>query len=189
MYKPVEYLKTYVFNEGTLVLEGVTLAEEVEFVVKVLVDLATGTVLDEETAENTETTHPDDLAVIQTRQQGIPKSFSVYSATEMSISMPTEHFSNVPWHTGVLATLSLSHTSVTTDSSRLVQGTGASAGVCGNWLADDKAIFGKFADSLTGVGGGDFSDFIGIEPNLALSAVEDGSREALLGGEIDPMRR
>jgi hypothetical protein len=35
-----------VFDESTLVLEGVTLAEMVEFVVKVLVDLARGTVLD-----------------------------------------------------------------------------------------------------------------------------------------------
>jgi hypothetical protein len=35
----------------------------VEFVVKVLVDLAAGTVFDEETSENTETAHPDDLAI------------------------------------------------------------------------------------------------------------------------------
>jgi hypothetical protein len=45
------------------VLEGVTLAQVVEFVVQVLVDLAAGTILDEETAENAETAHPDDLAV------------------------------------------------------------------------------------------------------------------------------
>ena len=35
------------FNEGTLVLEGVTLAEMVELVVKVLVNLAGCSVLDE----------------------------------------------------------------------------------------------------------------------------------------------
>lgn len=44
-------------------LEGVTLAQVVEFVVKVLVDLAAGTVLDQKTAEDTETAHPDNLAV------------------------------------------------------------------------------------------------------------------------------
>jgi hypothetical protein len=55
--------QTYVFNESTLVLEGVTLGEMVELVVKVAVDLAGGTVLDEETAEDTETAHPEDLAV------------------------------------------------------------------------------------------------------------------------------
>ena len=47
-------------NEGTLVLEGVTLAQVVELVVEVLVDLAGGTVADEETTENTHAAHPDD---------------------------------------------------------------------------------------------------------------------------------
>ena len=53
---------TYVLNQCSLVLEGITLAQVVELVVQMLVDLAAGTVLDEETAENTETAHPDDLA-------------------------------------------------------------------------------------------------------------------------------
>ncbi len=53
---------TYVFNESTLVLEGVTLGEVVQLVVEVLVDLAGGTVLDEETTEDTETAHPENLA-------------------------------------------------------------------------------------------------------------------------------
>ena len=39
-------------DEGTLVLEGVTLAQVVEFVVKVLVDFASGAILDEETTED-----------------------------------------------------------------------------------------------------------------------------------------
>lgn len=51
------------FNESTLVLEGVTLGEVVKLVVKVLVDLACGTVLDEKTAEDSETAHPEDLAI------------------------------------------------------------------------------------------------------------------------------
>jgi hypothetical protein len=38
---------TYVFDESTLVLEGVTLGEVIELVVKVLVDLSGGAVLDE----------------------------------------------------------------------------------------------------------------------------------------------
>lgn len=50
-------------NEGTLVLEGVTLAQVVELVVKVLVDLAGGAVLDQQAAEDTETAHPHNLAV------------------------------------------------------------------------------------------------------------------------------
>jgi hypothetical protein len=49
-------------NQSALVLEGVTLAQVVQFVVQVLVNLAGGTVLDEQTAENTLTAHPEDLA-------------------------------------------------------------------------------------------------------------------------------
>jgi len=40
-------MTTYVFNESTLVLEGVTLGEVVELVVKMLVDLSGSAVLDE----------------------------------------------------------------------------------------------------------------------------------------------
>ena len=50
-------------NQSSLVLEGVTLAQVVKFVVQVLVDLAAGTVLDQETTEDTEAAHPDNLAV------------------------------------------------------------------------------------------------------------------------------
>jgi hypothetical protein len=43
------------------VLESVTLAAVVQLVVQVLVDLAAGTVLDQETAEDTEAAHPENL--------------------------------------------------------------------------------------------------------------------------------
>jgi hypothetical protein len=52
-----------VLNKRTLVLEGVTLAQVVELVVEVLVDLSGSAVLDEKTAEDTEATHPEDLAM------------------------------------------------------------------------------------------------------------------------------
>ena len=51
-------------NQGSLVLEGVTLAGVVQLVVQVLVDLAAGTVLDQEATENTLATHPEDLPVV-----------------------------------------------------------------------------------------------------------------------------
>jgi hypothetical protein len=54
---------TYVFNESTLVLEGVTLGEMVKLVVEMLVDLASGTVLDKETTEDPEAAHPKHLAI------------------------------------------------------------------------------------------------------------------------------
>lgn len=49
-------------DESALVLEGVTLAQVVELVVEVLVDLAGGTVADEQATENTHAAHPDDVA-------------------------------------------------------------------------------------------------------------------------------
>jgi hypothetical protein len=42
----------YVFDQGALVLEGVTLAEMVEFVVEMLVDFASCTILDEKASED-----------------------------------------------------------------------------------------------------------------------------------------
>jgi hypothetical protein len=59
--------------------------------------------------------------------------------------------------------------------------------VHGDWLADDEAILDELADSLAGVGVGDFVDFIGVEPNLALSAANDIGRKALLCAEVDPI--
>jgi len=51
------------FNEGTLVLEGVTLAQVVQVVVEVLVDLASGAVLSEKATEDTLAAHPQNLAI------------------------------------------------------------------------------------------------------------------------------
>jgi hypothetical protein len=56
-------VSTYVLNQCSLVLEGVTFAQVVKLVVKVLIDLAAGTVLDEKTTEDSETAHPNNLAV------------------------------------------------------------------------------------------------------------------------------
>ena len=62
MYRVTAHAVTYVFDKGTLVLERVTLAQMVELVVEVFVDLATGAVLDEQTAEDSETAHPKNVA-------------------------------------------------------------------------------------------------------------------------------
>lgn len=52
------------FDQSTLVLEGVTLAQLVEFVVEVFVNLASSTILHKKTAENTQASHPENLAAI-----------------------------------------------------------------------------------------------------------------------------
>lgn len=56
-------------------------------------------------------------------------------------------------------------------------------------LADDEAICNELADGLAGVGVRDLADLIGIEPDLALSAADDGGRQTLLGSEVDPVER
>ena len=59
----------------------------------------------------------------------------------------------------------------------------------GDGLSDDKAICNELPDGLAGVGVGDLAGLIGIEPDLALSTTDDGRRETLLGGEVDPIVR
>ena len=51
------------FNKSTLVLEGVTLAKAIKFVIEMLVDLAASPILDEEAAEDTKPSHPHHLTI------------------------------------------------------------------------------------------------------------------------------
>lgn len=140
-----------VLNQRSLVLEGVTLAQVIELVVQVLVDLAAGTVLDEETSENAKAAHPDDLA----------------------------------WHTSISRTLPLTETTVPANSSSGCEFAGTRSRVHRYGLADDEAICNELADGLAGVGVRDLADLIGIEPDLAFSAADDGGRQTLLGSEVD----
>lgn len=162
-------------DESALVLEGVTLAQVVELVVKVLVDLAGGAVLDQKTAEDTETAHPHDLAV-------------VVSSVAARWDEVGER-AGIPGHTGVLGTLSLTETTVATDAASGGQLTGAGARVHGDGLADDEAIGDELADGLAGVGVGDLVDLVGVEPDLSLAAANDRGRQALLGAKVDPVAR
>ena len=175
-------------NEGTLVLEGVTLGEEVQLVVEVLVDLSGGAVLDQKTAEDTETAHPDDLAIdIRVSKQSPSSSLISHKETPPS-PLWSWYRDCVPWHTSVLGTLPLTETTVATNSSSGGQLPGAGTRVHGDGLADDEAILDELADGLTGVGVGDFAGLVGVEPDLALSATDHGGREALLSAEVDPVK-
>ena len=83
-------------NESALVLEGVTLAQVVELVVEVLVDLASGTVANEQTTENTHAAHPHEftghtgllgtLTLTQT-----PVSANAASGVELTGTRPRVH--------------------------------------------------------------------------------------------------
>jgi hypothetical protein len=58
--------------------------------------------------------------------------------------------------------------------------------VHGHRLADDEAIADQFSDRLARVRIGDLVDFVGVEPDLALTAADDGRRETFLGAEVGP---
>jgi hypothetical protein len=176
-----------VFDESTLVLEGVTLREVVELVVEVLVDLSGGTVLDEETAEDTKTAHPEDLAVNTRISKRSQSSLHIRQFPPNPLSWWC--CDCVPGHTSIGGTLPLTETTVAANSSSGGQLPGAGTRVHGDGLADDEAILDELADGLAGVGVGDFADLVGVEPDLALSATDNGGREALLSAEVDPMRR
>jgi hypothetical protein len=156
-------------------LEGVTLAQVIEFVVEVLVNLAAGTILDQEASENAKAAHPDDLAVANGSESG-PLYFRILG-------------DGIPWHTSIGRTLSLTETTVSANSSSGCEFAGARSRVHCHRLADDEAICNELSDGLAGVGVGDLADLIGIEPDFALSAADDGGRQALLGGEVDPVVR
>jgi hypothetical protein len=175
-----------VLDECTLVLEGVTLAQVVELVVEVLVDLASGAVLDEQAAEDTQTTHPHDLTV---------SNLSEACPSHNTNTLSKMHFLqvqvdcigvNIRWHPSISGTLPLTETPVPSNSSRLGQLAGPGARVHSDWLADDKAIGDEFADGLAGVGVGDFVDLVRVEPDLALATVGHRRRQALLCAEVHP---
>lgn len=89
-------------------------------------------------------------------------------------------------HTGIGSTLSLTEATVSAITASQVQLTGTRPRVHGNGLADDEAIADKLADGLARVGVGNLGDLVGIEPDLALTASDDGCRQALLSAEVDP---
>ena len=63
----------------------------------------------------------------------------------------------------------------------------AGARVHGDLFTDDEAIGDELADGLAGVGVADFADFVGVEPDLAFAAADDGGREAFLRAEVYPV--
>lgn len=92
-------------------------------------------------------------------------------------------------HPGVGRTLPLTETSVSADSTSGSKLPRASTRVHGHRLADDEAIGDELADGLARVGVRDLVHFVWVEPDLALAAVGDGRRQALLGAEVDPMKQ
>ena len=94
----------------------------------------------------------------------------------------------LPRHSSITRTLPLSKASMSPNSSSGGQFPRTRTRVHGDLLADDETIGHELTDCLAGVGVGNFIHFVGVEPDLALAAANDGGREALLGSEIDPMK-
>lgn len=92
-------------------------------------------------------------------------------------------------HTGIGGTLALTEAAVAADTAGEVQLPRARARVHGDGLLDDEAIGDELADRLARVGVGDLADLVGVEPDLALTAAQDGRRQALLGPQINPISR
>tara|TARA_R110002003_G_scaffold104_46_gene8644 strand:- start:35840 stop:36109 length:270 start_codon:yes stop_codon:yes gene_type:complete len=76
---------------------------------------------------------------------------------------------------------------VSANSSGSSQGSGSGTRVHGDGLADDEAILDELADGLAGVGVGNLAGLVGVKPDLALAAADNGCREALLRAEVDPI--
>jgi hypothetical protein len=145
-----------VLDERTLVLERVTLAQMVELVVQVLVDLAGGAVLDEQTAEDTQAAHPEDLTVpFLSHKYPTPPS-------------QTPKMCNLRGHPSIRRTLPLTETPVPTDPPRGRQLPRAAPRVHGDGLADDEAIADELADGLAGIGVADLGDFVGVKPAVGV---------------------
>ena len=142
-----------VFNQVSLVLEGVTLGGLVQSVVQVLVDLASVSVLGQQSSQNSQSSHPDNLLR----------------------------------HTGVLGTLSLTVTGVSTSSLGFSQGSSSRSRVHSVRLLHNEAVSVQLSDGSTRVSVGDLSGFIGVEPDLSLTHANDGGSKSLLSSEISPI--
>mmetsp|Transcript_11016 Transcript_11016/g.26456 ORF Transcript_11016/g.26456 Transcript_11016/m.26456 type:complete len:129 (-) Transcript_11016:89-475(-) len=67
----------------------------------------------------------------------------------------------------------------------LVSQGNAGTGVHDSGLLDDETVALQTGDVATGVRQGNFVGLVGIQPDFALSALQDGCREALLKTKID----
>ena len=93
---------------------------------------------------------------------------------------------NIPRHTSILGTLTLSQTPMSANATGFGEFTGTGARVYDDRLTDDQTIPDEFADRLPGVGVGDFADLVRVEPDFALPASDHGGCKTFLSAKIDP---
>lgn len=141
-----------VLDQSSLVLESVTLGRQVQAVVQVLVNLASVSVLGQQSSQDSQSSHPHNLG----------------------------------WHTSVGGTLSLTVTHVSTRSLGLGVSSSSRSRVDGHWLLDNGTVTVQLSDSLTGVGRGQFSGLIWVQPNFSLTNTDNTGGKSLLSSKVSP---
>ena len=87
---------------------------------------------------------------------------------------------NLNRHTSVGGTLPLTGAGVTALTTGFHVSADTGSRVHGDGLADDETILDQLAHMLARVGVGDLVVFVGVKPDLVLTALEDGRSETLL---------
>lgn len=98
----------------------------------------------------------------------------------------SSHPHNLRWHTGILGTLSLTVTGVSTSLLGLSQSSGSGSGVDNGWLLDNDTVLVQLSDGLTRVGRGQFGGLVRVQPNLSLTNTNNRGSKSLLSSEISP---
>ena len=141
-------------DQSSLVLESVALAQVVELVVQMLVDLARRPVFHQQPPEDTQTPHPHDLTIGgTTRQSNISQSLSkasnVLSTPSYCCSRKRRLRNYIRRHSSISCTLPLPKSPMSPDPPRSSELSGTGTRVHSDLLADDEAIGNKLADGLT----------------------------------------
>jgi len=162
-----------VLHQHALVLEDVTLALHVEVVVLVLVQLLRGAILAEQAAQHALAADPEDLR----RHARIAGTMSLTSAGVSSLALGfganADAGAAVDGH-GLLN----DETAIKQTANRI-----AYARLTCNPQTATTNSKPQGGDGRTGLGGGDLSDLIGIQPHLPLTTGENASGKALLQAE------
>lgn len=77
------------------------------------------------------------------------------------------------WQSSLPSTLAFTISRVTSLSLRLLHSASTRSRMDFSWFPDDEAILYQFPYVLPGVGHGDFTNFIGVEPDFSAAALED----------------
>lgn len=100
----------------------------------------------------------------------------------------TPHPHDLGGHSCLVTTLSLTGTSVSSQSLSSLELTSAGSRVAYNGLADNLAVLDQLADIGSRVGVADVVLLGWVEPDFSLTDSHDGSGQALLRGEVNHLQ-